>query len=327
MRLLLMLLYLLLPSLLSGAVFTYTPSSMGFSFSDHGLSFSSLSSALRIKEGVLTAGGLSEEALQKLFSPYEGNAALSGVVISDEKAGFFVLSSPSFGGGLWHSWKYGGLSFGYVSASAVSDTLFLHASERGGYESVHMRGDVSVKGVGLFVKGSFSAETGFDFVYGGTVSFRGVHLGYAEGTLLSLVEEDGIRRRVEAGISGGGVSYKASLSWGSDAITAGTFRRHTGKEELSVRIGRVTLGARRSGTFSSDGRTSAASVYVIRLFGLTFGFDEELEPVFGYEDDALYIRFEDGVIRVRCSFRTGRLRISLGFSSEGSVSSSLRLEV
>lgn len=327
MRRLLLICHLLLPSLLFGAVLSYSPSSQSFSYSHEGLSFYSLSSSIRISEGPFTAGRLSDKAIQELFSPYGRKEALDGISLSDDEGGYYVLASPSFGGGLWRSWKQGSLSAGYVAASEVSDTIFRHVDERGGYESIHLRGDLSLSFIDVFIKGSISAESGFDLMYGGTVHLADLSLTYAEGEVLMLTGGEGIRRQLKMEIAGKAIRYKASLLFGSDPIAAGSFRRHEGSEELYVTVGSVTLEAHRRGSFSSGGLSSSSSEYLALFHGLSFGFDEELLPVFGYEDDTLYLRYEEGLIKVRCSFRTERLKLTLGYATDGTVTSSIRLEL
>lgn len=319
---------MLLPRLLLGAVFTYSPSSLTFSSSDGGVSFSSLSSSLKIEEGPFTLGKLDFAELGKLFSPYGERLTLAGFSASDENAGFFLLSQPSFGGGAFRKWKWGAISGAYVSQGVVSDELFLHVNERGGYESLHLRGDITTGYADLFVKGSFSFESGFDFVYGGTISYEGLSFSYMEGELLQLEGGEGIRRRIEVGVKSDEIRYSAYIYWKSDPITAGAYRYHKGREEVSVTLPYgVTLASKRQSYFTTGGKLAASYQYLVNWKGLSVGFDEEDELILGYEDSTIRLWYESGSIRVRLSFTSGPLRISLSLTSEGVVTSTLRLDI
>ena len=305
----------------------YESSELNFNYKDEYVSYSSKSGEATFDYSILRVGNLSSPSLLSLFNPFDSvSFSPDGLMLFDDKVSLFMLYYPSFASGYSFSFYPLTISFAYQGKGSVSDRLFLDVPSRGGAEALHLLTKYTHNYFSISSKASLSDSNGFDLMLTLSLSYGGLTLSWAEGSVLSFSEDvKNLRRKIAFSIKSKGITYTSSLSFGRDAYLSGSYRFHEGKEKLLLKFDDFELGSTHNSSFSSEGKYKRSTSAYIKWRQYKLGFDSSLKPVIAYDDEIFQAGVENGQFYYGFSYAISGFAFECKLTSKGDLKCSFSL--
>lgn len=318
-----MLLLLLLLSLsftLPAASITYDAGGQTFSYSGKYLYVNSTGD-FHLELPYLEAGDLDkDEALTRLYFPWEDSISLSGVKLGDEKVKLYFIYDPVISAGYSFSFFNITSSLAYIEGGESEEAVGINHRARGGYTALLYSLSYSARYLSLNLNGSFAETLNPNFLIALELKYKTLSLSWTEGTSLALTyDKEEKRREIEFRIKDENLRYSAVMTWGGDPVIAGSYRPHEGSERLEFIWGSFKLGSRHKCEFSSEGEYSYSSRYYVSLFGFMAGIYNDLTPFLSYSKGAFRVYWTKSSFSVSLSYKWNKVSFYLRFKSDGAL--------